>query len=178
MAAAATQAITATMHREQEALIAAIATARKTLEEACACERATALAWEKENTFVCHLEQQLAAAKGIALPQDDDSDRSINAGSNPDLTLTAHLHAQAAGLQNIRSVVMIILDPPSPDYKRWHNLMLLTLHRYAHDDHILSDVVDPSVYWARLDNIMVTWILGTLSPELHEIIRELTETTR
>jgi hypothetical protein len=33
--------------------------------------------------------------------------------------------------------------------------MLLTLRRYALDDHVFSDVVDPSVYWARLDNIVV-----------------------
>jgi hypothetical protein len=56
--------------------------------------------------------------------------------------------------------------------------VLLTLHRYALDDHVLSDIADPSVYWARLDNIVVTWILGTLSPELHEIIREPMETAR
>ena len=56
--------------------------------------------------------------------------------------------------------------------------MLLTLHRYALNDHILSDVADPSVYWARLNNIMVTWILSTLSPELHEIVWEPTNTAR
>jgi hypothetical protein len=72
---------------------------------------------------------------------------------------------------------MIILEPSSLDYKWWPDLVLLTLHRYALNDHILSDVIDPSIYWARLDNIVVTWILGTLSPELHEIIRELMETT-
>jgi hypothetical protein len=54
--------------------------------------------------------------------------------------------------------------------------MLLTLHRYTLDDHVLSDITDTSVYWARLDNIMVTWILGTLSRDLHEIIREPMET--
>jgi hypothetical protein len=75
-------------------------------------------------------------------------------------------------------VVTIVLEPLSPDYKRWRDLVLLTLHRYALDDHVLSDVADPSVYWARLDNIVVTWILGTLSPELHEIVREPTETAR
>jgi hypothetical protein len=32
------------------------------------------------------------------------------------------------------------------DYKRWRDLMLLTLRRYALDDHVLSDVADPSVY--------------------------------
>jgi hypothetical protein len=56
--------------------------------------------------------------------------------------------------------------------------MLLTLHCCALNDHVLSDVADPSVYCARLDSIMLTWILGTLSPELHKIVRESTETTR
>jgi hypothetical protein len=172
------QAAAATTHREQEALVAAMAAACKTLDEARACERAVALAWEKEKTIARHLEQQLAAAQGITIPQDDDDDRSVDAGSNPDAALTAHLHAQAAGLQNIRSVVTIVLQPLSPDYKRWRDLVLLTLHRYALDDHVLSDVADPFVYWARLDNIIVTWILGTLSLELHENVRETTETAR
>jgi hypothetical protein len=73
---------------------------------------------------------------------------------------------------------MIILEPSSPDYKRWHNIVLHTLHRYALDDNILSDVADPPIYWATLDNIVVTWILGTLSPKLYEIVQEPTETTR
>jgi hypothetical protein len=73
-------------------------------------------------------------------------------------------------------VVTIILEPSSPDYKRWRDLVLLTLHRYALDDHVLSDIINLSVYWARLDSIVVIWILGTLSPELHEIVRDPTET--
>jgi hypothetical protein len=64
-------------------------------------------------------------------------------------------------------VVTIVLEPSPPDYKRWRGLMLLTLRRYALNDHVLSDIVDPSVYWARQDNIVVTWIIDTLSPELH-----------
>jgi hypothetical protein len=75
-------------------------------------------------------------------------------------------------------VVMIVLEPLSPHYKRWHDLILLTLRRYALDDHVLSNVVDLSIYWARLDSLLVTWILGTLSPELHEIIQELMKTAR
>jgi hypothetical protein len=173
---AAAQAAAATAHREKEALVAAVAATCKTLDEARARERAAALAWEKEKTIACHLEQQLTAAQGITIPQDDDDDRFIDTGSNPDAALTAHLHAQAAYLQNIRPVVTIVLEPSSPDYKQWCDLVLLTLHRYALDDHVLSDVTDPSVYWARLDSIMVTWILGTLSLELHEIVREPTET--
>jgi hypothetical protein len=71
---------------------------------------------------------------------------------------------------------MIVLEPSSPNYKWWRDLVLLTLHRYALDDHIPSDITDPPTYWARLYIIMVTWILNTLSPELHEVVREPTET--
>jgi hypothetical protein len=55
--------------------------------------------------------------------------------------------------------------------------MLLMLHCYAHDDHVLSDIVNMSTYWARMDNIMLTWILGTLSIELHETVHEPSKTT-
>jgi hypothetical protein len=75
-------------------------------------------------------------------------------------------------------VVTIVLEPSFPDYKWWRDLVLLTLCRYALDDHVLSYIADPFIYWARLDSIVVAWILGTLSPELHEIIRESTETAR
>jgi hypothetical protein len=79
----------------------AAATTRKTLDEARAHERAAALAWEKEKTIARHLEQQLIAAQGITIPQDDDDDCSVDVGSNPNAALTAHMHAQAASLQNI-----------------------------------------------------------------------------
>jgi hypothetical protein len=80
-----------------------MAAARKTLDEACAREHAAALTWEKEKTIARHLEQQLAVAQGIVIPQDDDDDRSIDTGSNPDATLALHLHALAASLQNTQS---------------------------------------------------------------------------
>jgi hypothetical protein len=104
------------------------------------------------------------------MPHPEDDACSEDAGSNPDASLVSHLHAHATCIQNIRSVVTIILEPLLPHYKWWCDLMLLTLHCYALDDHVLSDVVDTSTYWATLDNIVLTWILGTLSVELHEIV--------
>jgi hypothetical protein len=65
---------------------------------------------------------------------------------------------------------MIILEILSPHYKWWCDLMLLTLHHYALNKYFLSNVVDTSTYWARLDNIVLTWILGTLSIEVHGIV--------
>jgi hypothetical protein len=67
--------------------------ARKTLEEAWAREHAATLAWEKEKSIAHHLEQQLTAAQGIAIPQDDNDDSSIDADSNPYAALTAHMLA-------------------------------------------------------------------------------------
>jgi hypothetical protein len=43
-------------------------------------------------------------------------------------------------------VATIVLEPTSPDYKRWRDLVLLMLYHYTLDDHVLSDVPDPSVY--------------------------------
>jgi hypothetical protein len=51
------QATATTAHQEQEALIAAMAATRKTLDEAWVHESATALAWEKKKTIAHHLEQ-------------------------------------------------------------------------------------------------------------------------
>jgi hypothetical protein len=66
---ATAHAAATTMHREQEALIVVVATARKTLDDALACERAAALAWEKEKTIARHLEQQLTTNKGSRFPR-------------------------------------------------------------------------------------------------------------
>jgi hypothetical protein len=53
----------------------------------------------------------------------------------------AALHAQAAGLHNIRSLVSIILDLVSSHYPRWRGQVLHTLWCYTLDDHVLDDVV-------------------------------------
>jgi hypothetical protein len=55
--AAVTQAAAAITHREQEALVATMVAAHKTLVEARACEPTAVLAWEKEKTIAHHLEQ-------------------------------------------------------------------------------------------------------------------------
>jgi hypothetical protein len=97
-ATATTYAVAAPVHREQEAHITAMAAACNTLDDAWVHERAAALTWEKEKTIAHYLEQQLTAAHRITIPQDDDNDPSVDADSNPDAALAAHLHVQAAGI--------------------------------------------------------------------------------
>jgi hypothetical protein len=75
-----------------------MAIARKTLDEAQARKHTVALSWEKEKIIACHLEQQLTAIQGIVIPQDNNDDRSVDTGSNPNTALIVHLHAQAVSL--------------------------------------------------------------------------------
>jgi hypothetical protein len=80
--AVAAQATTTITQQEQETLVTAVAATRKTIHEAHAHERTDTLAWEKEKMIARHLKQQLAAAQGIAVPQDSNDNHSVDIGSN------------------------------------------------------------------------------------------------
>jgi hypothetical protein len=54
--------------------------------------------------------------------------------------------------------VPVVLDFLSPHYNRWHDLVLLTLERYALADHVLSTaprLARPS--WQRMDCVVLSW---------------------
>jgi hypothetical protein len=89
--------------------------------------------------------------------------------------LVAQLHLQAGSVQNIRLMVPVVLEPESPSYAHWRDLLLLTLRRYALDDHVLCAPtgVAPTAAWVRLDSIVLTWIVGTISGDLHSLLRNL-----
>ena len=79
----------------------------------------------------------------------------------------------AGGVQNIRLLVPVVLEPESASYARWRDLVLLTLRRYALDDHVLVDATStvPTPSCLRLDSIVLSWILGTISLDLHYLVR-------
>jgi hypothetical protein len=89
--------------------------------------------------------------------------------------LVAQLHLQAGSVQNIRLMVPVVLEPKLPSYARWRDLLHLTLRRYALDDHVLCDPTGlaPIAVWVRLDSIVLTWIMGTISIDLHSLLRSL-----
>jgi uncharacterized membrane protein YgcG len=89
--------------------------------------------------------------------------------------LMAQLHLQAGSVQNIRFMVHVVLEPESSSYARWRDLLLLTLRRYALDDHVLCDPagVAPTAAWVCLDSIVLSWIVGTISVDLHSLLQNL-----
>ena len=82
---------------------------------------------------------------------------------DPADALVAQLHYQTGhSVQNIWLLVPVVLEPESPSYAWWRDLVLLTLRRYALDDHILLDAMGtvPTALWLRLNNIVLSSILG------------------
>lgn len=82
-----------------------------------------------------------------------------------------NLHTQAAGIQNIRSLIPTVLDATSGPYTRWREQFLLTVGRFSLQDHVLRDAppVD-SPDWARMDCVVRSWLDGTIAPDLAEIV--------
>ncbi|XP_062211692.1 uncharacterized protein LOC133912795 [Phragmites australis] len=84
---------------------------------------------------------------------------------------TAALHAQAAAILNIKSLVPIVLDFTSPHFNRWCGLFLNTLERYALADDVLSDDDrSDNASWKRMDCTILSWLYGTITPELLEVV--------
>jgi hypothetical protein len=94
--------------------------------------------------------------------------------------MVAYLHLQAAGVPHIKTLVTVILDSNSTSYGQWRDQLLLVLRRYALDSHILSDTPararDPA--WRRRDCIVMSWISGTISSDLQDIVRTPDPTAR
>jgi hypothetical protein len=75
--------------------------------------------------------------------------------------------------------VNIVLDSTSTAYASWRDLMMMILERYALLDHIDSNVAsstDPG--WRRMDSVVLNWISNSITPELHQVVRERGATTR
>jgi hypothetical protein len=164
--------------------IATLTAARAEHDARQARLREAALAWEREREAADAIAAQIAAAEQhLASPAAHDGGATSSdtmggvygvptaptVGTGPrtiptvlwhdpaDL-LVAQLHLQAGSVQNIRLMVPVVLESESPSYTRWRDLLLLTLRRYALDDHVLCDPtgVAPTAAWVRLDSIVLT----------------------
>jgi hypothetical protein len=100
------------------------------------------------------------ALAGRAAPSDDEYE----------VVVIANIHVQAAGVQNICSLISITLDISSSNHVRWCNNVLLTLGHYSLSDHMLLDTTYVSIpTWDRMDNIIKSWIWGTISLDLQDV---------
>jgi hypothetical protein len=132
-------------------------------------ERAASLALERERALGAALTTQMATTQRLlgrppVAPVEPPEDPLA---SDLDADLIAALHAQAAGLHNIRALVSVVLDPASSHYPRWRGQVLLTLRRFVLDDHVLVDHdTPPPRSWCLMDSVVLSWLHGTITVEL------------
>jgi len=138
--------------------------------------RAAAAALDQERAQADALEQQAAALRerlrGDSL-RDDSTVNGDDFSVNSEAEAIARLHSQAAAVQNIKNLIPIVLDLQSSNYSKWRGYVLLILGRFALKDHVLSDVprhTDPA--WPRMDDVVVSWLFNTISPDLLDVIHE------
>lgn len=123
-----------------------------------------------------------ALERAAAAPEDAEEDASsLSDGSRPSVhaamvlqeaAAVLNLHAQAVAVQNIRSLVHVILDVNSGNFARWREQFLLTLGKYSLQGHVLHDDCPlNSPDWERMDCVVRSWLYGTLSDNLLDIIR-------
>jgi hypothetical protein len=155
-------------------IAAMIKTAQDAEQQAAAARarvQAAAAVLEKERATAAALEEQaVTAAKQMTPPPYTGafSSPTLEPSGSYEATVVANLHLQAAGVQNIRSLVPVTLEPSSTNFATWHG-HLLTLKRYALTDHVLADSYFPNdPAWDRMDSIVLSWIFGTVSIELQE----------
>jgi hypothetical protein len=135
--------------RKLEAMVTAAETVKKKADAARArVLLAVALLVEEQWTAAALADEARTAAIMIEPPLPTSKTETGGPSLAPDTTdyeaaVIANLHVQATGVQNIRSLVLVVLDVSSTHYARWRDNVLLTLRRYALADHVLSDALSP-----------------------------------
>jgi hypothetical protein len=160
---------------KHDALVKDAEEAEEKVVAARRCARAARTLLEEEQ-MAAALEKAAAVARQLVSGSSSGTTHTSSASSSYEETVVANLHLQAAAVLNVRSLVNIVLDST---YVSWHDLMMMVLKRYVLLDHVDSDVsssIDPG--WRRMDSVVLNWISNSITPELHQVVRERGATAR
>jgi hypothetical protein len=166
-----------TIVKKAEAAEAQAAAARRHVQAAC-------LLLKEEESKVAALEQTATAARQrVPFSSSSSSSPAVashlvpTASSTYEDTVVAGLHLQAAAVLNIHQLVNIVLDS-STNYANWCDLKEQALQRYALIKHVTDDAPSNDPGWIRMDNVILSWIINSISADLHQVVRERGCTTR
>jgi hypothetical protein len=152
--------------QEEAALLKSAAAAQERVFVAAA-------ALDAERAAADDLERQAASLRDRLRGRDDDAPDDDGASISSEAAAIAHLHSQAANVQNIKNLIPITLDLQSSNYSKWCGHILLVLGRFALKDHVLSDASHPAdAAWSRMDCVVVSWLYNTVSADLLNVIHE------
>eukprot|EP00267_Zea_mays_P031676 XP_008664224.1 uncharacterized protein LOC103642825 [Zea mays] len=165
----------AALQARADAAAAAAAERRRLADDVTRHEQALAAARQRLQVAYAAVDGEI---ENDDVPAADAQGRNARRdGSDPDPV--AALHAQALGILNIRGLVPVVLDLATPSFSKWRRLFLLVLGKYALADHVLCDASFPDVApWLRMDLHVLSWLYGSISPELYEIVTTAAPTAR
>jgi len=159
---------------------AALARAAQAEEEAAAAVKDRDAAAARASEALARAAKECAAAAAAALGAPGGASSSTSSTSPPDLASTIlldeamallQLQAQAVAVNNIRNHVTTVLDVDSGNFNRWRDQFLLILGKFSLQDHVREEppaLISPD--WARMDCVVKSWIVATLTDDLAEII--------
>jgi hypothetical protein len=141
---------------------------------------------QKLQDAIARHERDLADARRQLEEADAAADGAFNgvvdddaAPPTGDADAVAALHTQALGILNIRGLVPVVFDLVTPSFSKWRRLMLLALGKYALADHVLCDASFLAVpHWVRMDLHVLSWLYGTVTGDLYEIVTTRTPSAR
>jgi hypothetical protein len=150
-----------------------------TLARLAEAEEEARVAASAHDAALARADQERAAAKAatVALaPPHDDGASSVpvpvdlhGAMLLQEAAALLNHHAQAVAINNIRSLVPIVLDIDSGTFNRWRDQFLLTLGKFSLQDHVHLDAPVSSLDWDQMDCVVKSWILSSLTDYLTEI---------
>jgi hypothetical protein len=149
------------------------------------------LAQAEEEAAIARADRERALAAAAALQPSTPVESSAGGAASPaggpadlhsalllqEAAALLNLHAHAVTVNNIRSLVHIVLDVDSNHFNRWRNQFLLVLGKFSLQAHVLAAPV-PSPDWDRMDCIVKSWILDSLPDDLAEIVSSQGATAR
>ncbi|XP_066366013.1 uncharacterized protein [Miscanthus floridulus] len=121
---------------------------------------------------LCCAAKARAAAPPPPVHSDNTADhQDARAALLHEAAVVVNLHAQAVSVQNILSLVPVVLDLSAGNYNKWRGHFLITLGMFGLCEHVLSD--DPDIMlpdWSRIVCVVLSWLYGTISADLVEIV--------
>jgi hypothetical protein len=144
---------------------------------------ATALLEEEQCTVVILIEEAHVMVALIEPPSPTLPPAPIGGAALSDddyeAIIITNIHVQAISVQNICSLISVMLDLSSTHYTRWRDSILLTLGRYSLSNHILMDTMYVDVpFWDQMESVIKSWIYDTISHDLQDVTRQRGHTAR
>ncbi|XP_012698986.1 uncharacterized protein LOC101779675 [Setaria italica] len=171
-AEAATRAADASTTAAAQRLAARKEARAAALARVVTAEAEAAAAAQERDVADARLRKALARAahecKGAPPDSDEEDDMMLH-----EAAAVLNLQAQAVAMQNIRSLIPIILNTAANNYSRWCEQFLLTVGKYSLQDHILHDV--PALAfpdWGRMVCVIRSCLYDTIAIDLVDIIMD------